>query len=116
MYTYGHTRSLHDGLPIAVAHWSGEGCRPLVADPGASFPRAGAPGPSLPCSHRPQGRGKRQIRPLALKLKIGRAHVCTPVANAHLVCRLLLKKNTKNKSVPASNRLIMTTNERYNKT
>src|SRR3546814_2170096 len=28
-------------------------------------------------------------------LQIGRAHVCTPVTNAHLVCRLLLeKKNT----------------------
>src|SRR3546814_7398417 len=28
--------------------------------------------------------------------EIGRAHVCTPVTNAHLVCRLLLekKKNT----------------------
>src|SRR3546814_8749241 len=25
--------------------------------------------------------------------KIGRAHVCTPVTNAHLVCRLLLEKN-----------------------
>src|SRR3546814_2340557 len=25
-------------------------------------------------------------------LKIGRAHVCTPVTNAHLVCRLLLEK------------------------
>src|SRR3546814_8686188 len=24
---------------------------------------------------------------------IGRAHVCTPVTNAHLVCRLLLEKN-----------------------
>src|SRR3546814_6926084 len=24
--------------------------------------------------------------------KIGRAHVCTPVTNAHLVCRLLLEK------------------------
>src|SRR3546814_5137108 len=24
------------------------------------------------------------------KMKIGRAHVCTPVTNAHLVCRLLL--------------------------
>src|SRR3546814_6876316 len=28
--------------------------------------------------------------------KIGRAHVCTPVNNAHLVCRLLLAKNKKN--------------------
>src|SRR3546814_8468638 len=27
--------------------------------------------------------------------EIGRAHVCTPVTNAHLVCRLLLEK-TKN--------------------
>src|SRR3546814_3754578 len=26
----------------------------------------------------------------ALDAKIGRAHVCTPVTNAHLVCRLLL--------------------------
>src|SRR3546814_2635164 len=26
-------------------------------------------------------------------LKIGRAHVCTPVTNAHLVCRLLLEKH-----------------------
>src|SRR3546814_9758032 len=24
--------------------------------------------------------------------KIGRAHVCTPVTNAHLVCRLLIEK------------------------
>src|SRR3546814_10473610 len=27
--------------------------------------------------------------------EIGRAHVCTPVTNAHLVCRLLLEKNKK---------------------
>src|SRR3546814_2716322 len=27
--------------------------------------------------------------------KIGRAHVLTPVTNAHLVCRLLLEKKTK---------------------
>src|SRR3546814_8062141 len=26
------------------------------------------------------------------RLEIGRAHVCTPVTNAHLVCRLLLEK------------------------
>src|SRR3546814_3316669 len=25
--------------------------------------------------------------------ELGRAHVCTPVPNAHLVCRLLLDKN-----------------------
>src|SRR3546814_2023747 len=27
--------------------------------------------------------------------KIGRAHVCTPVSNAHLVCRLLLETTNK---------------------
>src|SRR3546814_2563013 len=36
-------------------------------------------------------------------LQIGRAHVCTPVTNAHLVCRLLLeKKNTINKQVTST--------------
>src|SRR3546814_5870636 len=30
----------------------------------------------------------------AHQLKIGRAHVWTPVTNAHLVCRLLLDKKT----------------------
>src|SRR3546814_3826968 len=29
---------------------------------------------------------------LAWPYEIGRAHVCTPVPNAHLVCRLLLEK------------------------
>src|SRR3546814_2502627 len=35
------------------------------------------------------------------KKKIGRAHVCTPVTNAHLVCRLLLerKKTKKRKHI-----------------
>src|SRR3546814_2534593 len=28
-------------------------------------------------------------------LEIGRAHVSTPVTNAHIVCRLLLAKNTE---------------------
>src|SRR3546814_7567312 len=32
-----------------------------------------------------------EYRPL-VNAKIGRAHVCTPVTNAHLVCRLLLEK------------------------
>src|SRR3546814_5112300 len=30
--------------------------------------------------------------------EIGRAHVCTPVTNAHLVCRLLLEKKKQNKT------------------
>src|SRR3546814_5909571 len=31
--------------------------------------------------------------------EIGRAHVCTPVTNAPLVCRLLLEKNTRRASL-----------------
>src|SRR3546814_1948053 len=31
-------------------------------------------------------------RQMLKNLQIGRAHVCTPVTNAHLVCRLLLEK------------------------
>src|SRR3546814_2439513 len=32
------------------------------------------------------------IRVVTEMFEIGRAHVCTPVTNAHLVCRLLLEK------------------------
>src|SRR3546814_9311091 len=37
---------------------------------------------------------QRRLRKLKLvgREEIGRAHVCTPVTNAHLVCRLLLEK------------------------
>src|SRR3546814_8341952 len=31
------------------------------------------------------------------EMQIGRAHVCTPVTNAHLVCRLLLENKNKHK-------------------
>src|SRR3546814_7644320 len=34
----------------------------------------------------------------AATLEIGRAHVCTPVTNAHLVCRLLLEKKNNHAS------------------
>src|SRR3546814_6274191 len=36
--------------------------------------------------------GNLMFRKTARNFKIGRAHVCTPVTNAHLVCRLLLEK------------------------
>src|SRR3546814_10166178 len=36
--------------------------------------------------------------------QIGRAHVCTPVTNAHLVCRLMLEKTNNNKTSPPSHR------------
>src|SRR3546814_3541499 len=39
-----------------------------------------------------------QRDPGALGKEIGRAHVCTPVTNAHLVCRLLLEKKKPDKN------------------
>src|SRR3546814_9136012 len=42
---------------------------------------------------KPESEPRRVIRRDELaREKIGRAHVCTPVTNAHLVCRLLLEK------------------------
>src|SRR3546814_1426484 len=43
-----------------------------------------------------------QIRKETTHVQIGRAHVLTPVTNAHLVCRLLLEKKTKIHIPPAS--------------
>src|SRR3546814_11391309 len=34
-------------------------------------------------------------RSAVIFFQIGRAHVCTPVTNAHLVCRLLLEKKNR---------------------
>src|SRR3546814_2689188 len=43
----------------------------------------------------PHRAGRRSVRRFAgralARWQIGRAHVCTPVTNAHLVCRLLLE-------------------------
>src|SRR3546814_1384532 len=57
----------------------------------------GHPLPASPCLRRGRGKSSR-LKPLPHE--IGRAHVCTPVTNAHLVCRLLLEK--KNKKLTAS--------------
>src|SRR3546814_6014421 len=34
-----------------------------------------------------------ELTPLFSQIQIGRAHVCTPGTNAHLVCRLLIEKH-----------------------
>src|SRR3546814_7498357 len=43
-------------------------------------------------SYSPYDRIKRKDYPAMFVGKIGRAHVCTPVTTAHLVCSLLLEK------------------------
>src|SRR3546814_3519072 len=47
--------------------------------------------PVVPDSPPHRGPGRAARHPGAHS-EIGRAHVCTPVTNAHLVCRLLLEK------------------------
>src|SRR3546814_6468661 len=37
---------------------------------------------------------RRVVSPGARTVELGRAHVCTPVTNAHLVCRLMLEQKT----------------------
>src|SRR3546814_1259502 len=44
-----------------------------------------------------QLRSAMKIEKMTLRFKIGRAHVSTPVTNAHLVCRLLIAKKKKNR-------------------
>src|SRR3546814_10690655 len=55
--------------------------------------RASATGARRPAAgrrrRRRRARARGAVRP---PREIGRAHVCTPVTNAHLVCRLLLDK------------------------
>src|SRR3546814_6123742 len=46
----------------------------------------------------PFGRCHGWHRQAVENLEIGRAHVCTPVTNAHLVCRLLPEKKTQHKN------------------
>src|SRR3546814_8020335 len=41
-----------------------------------------------------------EIDTVELDGEIGRAHVCTPVTNAHLVCRLLLEKQKNTQYKP----------------
>src|SRR3546814_8378450 len=53
--------------------------------------------------------GEKDYSALVSKMKaagidqIGRAHVCTPVTNAHLVCRLLLEKKKNITTINNSN-------------
>src|SRR3546814_9955379 len=51
------------------------------------------------CCKRASGRTKASLGATmartSVKGEIGRAHVCTPVTNAHLVCRILLEKKQK---------------------
>src|SRR3546814_10468264 len=70
---------------------------------GASSPARDLACRPWPCVRPLEGDLRKAPRSIACRLKpcpivpgkIGRAHVCTPVTNAHLVCRLLIEKKKK---------------------
>src|SRR3546814_5425555 len=84
IYAYSHTLSLHEALPICPKfNRLKRGATVFSPTPRRKSPTRVRPWPPPRHASRP------------LKAEIGRAHVRTPVTNAHLVCRLLLEKNTK---------------------
>src|SRR3546814_2481486 len=114
IYTYLHTLSLHDALPISVHqhlaarlvdHHRGASGGVEVDELVAAFPRRFAhqfisdalfaqqktdlarKGTERELIELPHGSG-------IAAAEIGRAHVGTPVTNAHLVCRLLIETKT----------------------
>src|SRR3546814_6494025 len=79
-------RSLLDPLAAADQH------RRAIAG-GAEFQRGADHGLFLAFGEDDALRVLHHLVEEDLQGQIGRAHVCTPVTNAHLVCRLLLEKN-----------------------
>src|SRR3546814_2487849 len=117
IYTYGHTLTLHDALPIFQ--------RPrdrLCRRGGGGEPVAGAarrhrrsnrlagiclsePETGFLLHRRGADAGHRGLhRDPDARGEIGRAHVWTTVTNEHLVCRLLLEKKQHNKKHESSTR------------
>src|SRR3546814_8861444 len=96
IYTYLPTLSRHDALPISgkaasaplakskheVMSPQTERCHGLIA--GMVMPKR--------CSRNWPTEVWSKTSLLTQPPEIGRAHVCTPVTNAHLVCRLLLER------------------------
>src|SRR3546814_10402035 len=88
------------------ARWHVIGLSAYAPDPAHRLDNNKKEAPMMPIRSNPFTRRALCLTPLALALlaaesvqaatctEIGRAHVCTPVTNAHLVCRLLLTKKT----------------------
>src|SRR3546814_7162642 len=92
-------RSLHDAPPIYRRRSSRCPDRSQTGQPstagsdGASTGTVSSPPPN---QHRriPVDEPPTTPSSTTCTAQIGRAHVCTPVTNAHLVCRLLLENKT----------------------
>src|SRR3546814_10411412 len=75
----------HPALCASLSRFAGEGLERWCLRRDGRCRRGGRSGPPY-CRARGLRTGK-----------IGRGHVCTPVTNAHLVCRLLLEKKKQTK-------------------
>src|SRR3546814_4328746 len=71
------------GIGVAAVMRGGGAVAEPVVDPGGTAERGLFLHAAIAVAAEPAGEDGREI---------GRAHVCTPVTNAHLVCRLLLEK------------------------
>src|SRR3546814_6969746 len=96
IYTYGHTLSLHDALPISTSFSPARRSRSSAVRPARILPSrtamvAGTAPPARTAAS--PRRAVSRLRGAGMPWEIGRAPVCTPVTNAHLVCRLLLEKH-----------------------
>src|SRR3546814_21022959 len=91
IYTGCNTLSIHDALPFScIAAAAAHEALP-ADDDGGSVREGGAD--DVPCvtfECEPTNRTEPSTNPRTRE--IGRAHVRTPVTNAHLVCRLLREK------------------------
>src|SRR3546814_2509433 len=103
--TYLHDLSRHYALPIlaspimsALPNRAGS-TRSATSDGTAGLWTKRGAMPAATCL--PSTSGSTAVRSpgfSARASKIERAHICTPVTNAHLVCRLLLEKNNTAKT------------------
>src|SRR3546814_3851062 len=95
IYTDVHTRALHDARPSCRSAQIEANRAKFIAEWSAEH---GGASPSIQVLTQIDRRAWAMSRPNKpdnldeQSWEIGRAHVCTPVTNAHLVCRLLLEK------------------------
>src|SRR3546814_9312727 len=84
-------------FPYTTLVLSGRPCAAPSVGRRTLFLRYKGAGRTLPSGRPMEPDPMRLTKPLltGLLLEIGRAHVSTPVTNAHLVCRLLIEKKKK---------------------
>src|SRR3546814_2793625 len=99
IFTYRHTRSLHDALPSSTT------TNPALSAAQQALYRNI---PGFPFVNKINGDAKSHLTNVQFNSaydfgdEIGRAHVCTPLNHAHLVCRLSLGINNLTYHIPTA--------------